>query len=98
MLKRIVKMTFREEKVPEFMAIFEDSKRAIRQFHGCMHLELWRHHSQPHILFTYSHWADANALAQYRQSALFAKTWQATKALFAEKAEAWSVEGLDYLP
>jgi (4S)-4-hydroxy-5-phosphonooxypentane-2,3-dione isomerase len=42
MLKRIVKLTFREEAIPEFLAIFEESKSKIRAFEGCRHLELLR--------------------------------------------------------
>ncbi len=92
MIKRIVKMTFRAEAVPEFLAIFEESKLKIRAFNGCQHLELLRDTSQPNTLFTLSHWQSEAALDAYRQSDLFISTWKRTKLLFAEKAEAWSVE------
>ncbi len=90
MLKRIVKMTFREEAVPEFLAIFEESKALIRAFEGCRHVELLRDAERPNVLFTLSHWDDEQALARYRRSELFKKTWERTKALFEERAEAWS--------
>ncbi|MCB0522749.1 MAG: antibiotic biosynthesis monooxygenase [Lewinellaceae bacterium] len=92
MIKRIVKMTFREEAVPEFLAIFEESKNKIKAFKGCQHLELLQGTSQPYLLFTLSYWENEDALDAYRQSDLFKATWKKTKALFAQKAEAWSVE------
>jgi quinol monooxygenase YgiN len=92
MVKRIVKLTFRAELVPDFMAIFEESKAKIRAFDGNLHLELLRDIAQPNVLFTLSFWENEQALASYRQSELFKATWARTKALFAEKAVAWTVE------
>lgn len=96
MIKRIVKLTFREEAVDAFLhEVFEPSKSRIRAFPGCRHMELLRHLQRPNVMFTLSHWDDEAALEAYRQSELFQSTWEKTKALFAEKAEAWSVEVLD---
>jgi len=92
MIKRIVKLTFREEAIADFIAIFEASETAIRNFEGCEQLELWRHTDSSNVFFTYSIWAAPEHLEAYRQSDFFQKTWRSTKALFAEKAEAWSVE------
>lgn len=94
MIKRIVKLTFREDAVPEFLAIFEASKEKIRAFEGNLHLELLRDTAQPNVLFTLSLWENEQALEAYRQSELFKSTWEKTKALFAGKAEAWTVEGI----
>lgn len=91
MLKRIVKMTFREEEVPAFLALFEEVKTTIRAQPGCHHLELWQEKNQPNVLFTFSIWENEAALDAYRHSGFFAKTWRRTKALFADQAEAWSV-------
>ncbi len=89
-------MTFREEAVKSFVEeVFEQSKARIRAFEGCQHMELLRHKTRPNVLFTLSMWDDEAALEAYRASALFADTWAKTKALFAEKAEAWTVEVLD---
>ena len=89
-------MTFREEDVQTFIsAVFDQSKARIRAFEGCRHMELLRHKSRPNVLFTLSYWDDETALEAYRASALFADTWAKTKALFAEKAEAWTVELID---
>lgn len=96
MIKRIVKMTFRPEAVEQFRSeVFEPSKTAIRAFPGCQHMELGQNTAQPNILFTLSIWDDAAALEAYRQSELFKNTWAKSKALFAEKAEAWSLDILD---
>lgn len=92
MIKRIVKLTFQEELVPDFMAIFEESKAKIRAFDGNLHLELLRDIAQPNVLFTFSFWENEAALERYRQSELFKATWAKTKALFADKPAAWSVE------
>lgn len=92
MLKRLVKLTLQEDKVEAFLQIFEETKQQIRHFPGCQHLELWRTGS---TLFTYSIWEDEAALNHYRDSALFKTTWARTKVLFAEKAQAWSLEMVD---
>jgi heme-degrading monooxygenase HmoA len=89
-------MTFREDAVEAFVSdVFENSKAQIRAFPGCRHMELLQHTQSPNVLFTLSYWDDEAALNAYRASALFADTWKKTKALFAEKAEAWSTTVLD---
>ncbi len=89
-------MTFREEAVDTFITeVFDQSKARIRAFEGCRHMELLRNKTQPNLLFTLSIWDDEAALNVYRASALFADTWAKTKALFAEKAEAWTVDLID---
>lgn len=88
---RIVKMTFRPEAVNDFLNIFESSKYNIRQRPGCKSLKLVQDLERPNIFFTISEWEDPACLEQYRNSELFKEVWAATKRLFAEKAEAWSV-------
>ena len=89
-------MTFRSEAVQTFITeVFEQSKTRIRAFEGCRHMELVRHKTSPNLLFTLSIWDNEAALEKYRASALFADTWAKTKALFSEKAEAWTVEVID---
>jgi heme-degrading monooxygenase HmoA len=92
MIKRIVKLTFQPALVPDFMAIFEESKDKIRAFDGNLHLELLRDVAQQNVMFTLSFWENEQALENYRQSELFKTTWARTKALFADKAVAWTVE------
>ncbi|WP_366841267.1 antibiotic biosynthesis monooxygenase, partial [Lacinutrix sp.] len=42
MLVRIVKMSFAEENIEQFLANFETVKQKIRNFEGCQFLELYR--------------------------------------------------------
>ena len=79
-------MTFRPEKIDEFLDIFESSKEKIRAFEGCHHLKLFRDINSPNIFFTYSHWESEEDLNNYRKSEFFIATWGKTKMLFAEKA------------
>ncbi|MBL7827443.1 MAG: antibiotic biosynthesis monooxygenase [Saprospiraceae bacterium] len=96
MIKRIVKMTFRADAVEHFVAeVFEQSKAQIRAFPGCRHMELLRSTRHSNVLFTLSYWDDEQALDTYRASELFARTWERTKVLFEQRAEAWSMEVLD---
>lgn len=88
---RIVKMTFRSEATADFLKIFESSKHKIRLQPGCLSLKLVQDMENPQIFFTISEWEHPSCLEQYRNSQLFRDVWAATKKLFAEKAEAWSV-------
>ncbi len=91
MIIRIVQMTFHEENVDEFLTLFNERKQLIRHFEGCNHLELWRDERNANIFFTYSKWDSIEHLSRYRYSELFKDTWAKTKALFADKPQAWSV-------
>ena len=95
MLVRIVRMTFREDKLPDFHAIFDKSKHNIRAFPGNRHLELLSDPDNPTVRMTYSLWDSANDLETYRRSDLFRTTWAATKVLFAERAVAFSGEKIE---
>lgn len=91
MIKRIVKLTFREEEVDHFLSIFEESKDRIRNFPGCQYLELLRNEAPENVFFTYSFWDSPEDLEAYRSSSLFKSTWSRTKKLFSDKPQAWSV-------
>ncbi len=95
MIKRIVKLTFREEEISTFLQIFEESKSKIRNFDGCHHVELLQGLEPNNIFFTFSIWEDEAALNRYRYSELFEKTWAKTKILFSDKPQAWSVNYID---
>lgn len=84
-------MHFREDGVKEFLAIFEGSKEAIRNFPGCIHLELLRDAKDVNCYATLSHWVDEQSLENYRQSALFGGVWKRVKPLFAGRTEAFSL-------
>ncbi len=95
MLVRIVRMTFREDCLSEFHAIFDRSKAHIRAFPGNHYLELLCDPDHTGVRMTYSLWESADALEAYRQSELFRTTWAATKVLFAERAIAFSGEKME---
>lgn len=92
MIIRIVKMTFKEAFVKDFLEVFSKNKMLIRNFEGVRKLDLYRDKDSPNIFFTYSIWENHDSLENYRNSHLFKEVWSATKALFKEKAEAWSLE------
>ncbi|KVV15163.1 putative quinol monooxygenase [Flavobacterium sp. TMP13] len=94
MLVRIVKMSFEEEKIPDFLANFESVKEKIRNAPGNCFLELYQDKNNKNIFFTYSYWETEADLENYRQSELFKSVWSFTKKLFNEKPEAWSVDKL----
>ena len=94
MLVRIVKLSFEPAKIEEFLANFEVNKNKIREFKGCLFLELYRDQNNTNIFFTYSYWHSENDLNHYRHSDLFKSIWAKTKPLFNAKPEAWSVDKL----
>jgi quinol monooxygenase YgiN len=91
-------MTFRKDAIQTFKVFFDSRKERIRNFEGCMYLELWQDNLHTEIFFTYSHWKDEASLSHYRNSSFFKDTWQQTKQMFAEKPEAYSVNQLAVLP
>ena len=91
MITRIVRMEFQPENVDQFLEIFHASKEQIRHFPGVHHLELHRDLNRQNVFYTYSLWEDENALNAYRKSELFGSVWPRTKALFAEKPQAFSL-------
>ena len=93
MLIRIVRMTFRPDAVPAFLAIFAASRPLIAAQPGCHSVALWQEAGAagaPHVLATYSRWTSEDALNHYRRSALFGAVWPQTKALFAAPAQTFS--------
>jgi quinol monooxygenase YgiN len=97
MFVRIVKMSFSEEHIDDFLNNFEENKNKIRTFKGCNLLELYRDKNNSNVFFTYSYWESENDLEQYRQSDLFKSVWTKTKALFNSKPQAWSLDKLESL-
>lgn len=98
MFVRIVKMVFAEDNVVAFLQNFNNVKEDIRNVPGCRLLELYRDKDNPQVFFTYSYWEHEEDLENYRNSALFKGVWAITKPLFAQRAEAWSVDKLVALP
>lgn len=92
MLNRIVKMTFESDKIELFLAYLPQYQAAIRQSPGCRYLQILRDTQNPCIVFTYSHWENAESLDQYRNSPLFQTVWAQVRQWFAEKPQAWSLQ------
>ena len=84
-------MTFKEENISSFEALFEETKETIRNFDGCQFLELYQDKKHPNVFFTYSKWEAEINLEAYRNSKFFESVWGRTKRLFQDKPEAWSV-------
>jgi heme-degrading monooxygenase HmoA len=94
MFVRIVKMSFHEEKISDFLENFETIKHKIRNAEGNRFLELYQDKNNKEIFFTYSYWETEADLENYRNSELFDSVWTFTKKIFNAKPEAWSVEKL----
>ena len=94
MIVRIVKMSFHEDKISNFLENFEAIKEKIRNVPGNRLLELYQDKSDQTIFFTYSYWETGQDLENYRNSELFFEIWTDTKKLFNDKPEAWSVDNL----
>lgn len=92
MFTRIVKLTFKSDKISEFEALFEKTRETIQRQEGCISLRLLQDLNSPNIFFTYSLWEEEKYLEQYRNSDFFKGVWSNTKLLFDAKAEAWSVQ------
>lgn len=98
MFIRIVKMSFAPEHIAAFKQLFDTKKELIRNFEGCLFLELYQDKTDNNVFFTYSYWNAETDLERYRQSNLFKSVWSETKVLFNDKPEAWSVDKLISLP
>ena len=83
MLVRIVRMTFRPDRLDAFRSLFEQSAPKIRSAPGCRFLSLLEDARYPNILATYSLWETPEDLERYRASELFRSTWAQTKPHFA---------------
>lgn len=85
-------MSFHPEKIEDFKLIFKNNWQFIKGFEGCSHVELLQDENNPSVFFTYSLWQNEAAVNHYRDSELFAKVWSATKILFNDKPQAWTVK------
>ena len=89
-------MSFELEKVEKFKSIYELNWHKIKEFEGCLHVELLQDRSSPSIFFTYSNWESENHLNNYRDSIVFKTVWASTKVLFNQKPEAWTLNVLEF--
>lgn len=84
-------MSFKEDKIEEFLYVFKNQKEFIASFEGCTHLELLKDKNNPSIFFTYSYWEDESFLELYRKSDFFKNIWSSVKVMFDDKPLAWSL-------
>jgi len=96
MIKRIVKMSFDPEKVNDFKNIYQQNWTKIKSFDGCQHVELLQSESSPNTFFTFSIWMSEEHLNNYRHSPLFEQVWSATKILFNDKPQAWTLNEIRF--
>jgi quinol monooxygenase YgiN len=87
-IQRLVRMSFQTDRISDFMEVFEDSKEKIRNFPGCLALNLIVDVEDSSIIYTSSIWRAIEDLENYRNSELFIQTWRKTKIHFKEKAQA----------
>lgn len=87
-IQRLVRMSFIPDRIPDFMGVFEASKEKIRNFPGCLALNLIVDSQDPSVMYTSSIWRAIEDLENYRNSELFIETWRKTKIHFKEKAQA----------
>ena len=94
MIIRIVKLTFKQDHVDEFLELFDVAKEKILSFEGCIELELLRDQEEPNVFFTYSVWKADEYLQKYRSSKIFGTYWTQVKKMFMTKAVAWSLNSI----
>lgn len=90
MIIRIVKLTINPEQLNNFLSIYQSRMEKIREFDGCLYLELLQDKNS-NILMTHSHWESHEKLETYRNSDFFKTTWKTVKPLFSDKPIAWSL-------
>jgi len=89
---RIVKLTFQEDKIADFLSFFDTIRHVVNDFPGCNGMKLLQDIHNPHIVMTYSNWNEEQDLENYRVSPQFQEIWSTIKPWFGAKAEAWSVD------
>jgi quinol monooxygenase YgiN len=92
MIIRIVKLTFQEEKVNDFLSFFETIKLKVNSFSGCLGMQLVQDVKNKNIIFTYSKWESEIELNHYRDSETFGEVWPTIKPWFEAKTEAWTTK------
>jgi quinol monooxygenase YgiN len=90
MITRIVKLTFQEDKVDDFLAFFETIKWKVNTFPGCIGMQLMQDTRNRKVIFTYSQWESEVELNIYRDSKTFGEVWPTIKPWFDAKPEAWT--------
>lgn len=92
MIIRVVKLQFKKEDLEEALSKLSGIAPTVRSMEGCQFLEIGVRSRDKGLVVTYSYWDDVDYLNAYRTSEEFKEFWSSIKPLFAEKAEAWSLE------
>lgn len=90
-LVRIVRLSFKEEHLDDFLQFYSRVQSQIAAFEGCLEVQAFRDNEQPNVIYTISRWADAACLENYRQSDLFRDIWARVSPWFDEKPQAFSL-------
>lgn len=94
MITRIVKLHFQEEKVNDFLSLFDQMVTKVNAFPGCQKMHMLRDINNPTVFITHSLWDSEEDLNKYRDSELFQTIWPTIKPWFAEKPQAWSLDNV----
>ncbi|NBX38554.1 MAG: antibiotic biosynthesis monooxygenase [Flavobacteriia bacterium] len=94
MIFRIVRLKFQPEKCASFEKAFSEKRQRVVGFSGCHSLKLLKETTNPTVFYTFSCWENEAALDSYRTSEVFRDLWSTIKPWFAEKAQAWSMNGI----
>ena len=89
-LVRYVELHILADKLDEARRLLKFQAPLVRNFDGCVHLEINEAMDEIGVFSTYSYWIDAEALDRYRQSEVFRKFWNRMKPMFQAKAQARS--------
>jgi autoinducer 2-degrading protein len=92
MVTRIVKLTFKESHIEEFLEFFETIKHKVNEYPGCMGMQLMQQKDNKLVVFTYSQWEKEEDLNSYRDSGTFGNVWPNIKPWFDARPEAWTSE------
>lgn len=95
MITRLVKLSLQSDKAKEFETIFYQTQSLIESFEGCQKTNLLKVEGTQSQYFTISYWQTEQDLENYRASTLFKSVWAKVKPLFSEKAEAYTLNGVN---
>lgn len=88
-------MEFEEEKISDFLSLFEERKLKIRNTQGCNYLELWQDETDKNVYYSYSIWDSVDDLNNYRNSEFFQDTWLKFKSWFKNKPQVFSTNKIE---
>jgi quinol monooxygenase YgiN len=95
MIIRLVSLKCKPEDVDVFRLLLRESSPRVRQFPGCLSLQIANDIADPTSFFTVSTWRDVDALGAYRTSPLFAEIWPRAKLFLREPAWASTCQEIE---